>query len=126
MHFTKQLPRGYPSVTWQSGRPPLTAIRSVRETRGVGDRELGRVRSIALALPGVSEQLSHGAPCFFVPGNRALCYYHDHHHGDDRISLWCPAPPGVPEELVSPEPRRFFRPPTSAPPGESSVVTTED
>lgn len=29
--------------------------------------ELDRVRSIALALPEVSERLSHGAPCFSAP-----------------------------------------------------------
>ncbi len=63
----------------------------------MGGRGLDRVRGIALALPGVSERLSHGAPCFFV-----------------RVSLWCPAPPGVPEELASAEPERFFRPPVSA------------
>jgi hypothetical protein len=43
-----------------------------------------------------------------------LCYYHDDHKGDGRISLWCPVPPGVQEDLVSAEPERFFRPPMSA------------
>ena len=73
-----------------------------------------QVRSIAMALPGVSERLSHGEPCFFVNTTRALCYYHDDHNADGRVSLWCPAPPGVPDDLVSVEPRRFFKPPTSA------------
>lgn len=40
--------------------------------------------------------------------------YHDQHHGDSRISLWCPALPGVQEELVGTERDRFFRLPTSA------------
>ena len=65
-------------------------------------------------MPGVNERLSHGAPCFFVRDRRPVCYYHDNHHGESRVSLWCPAPPGVPEELVSVEPERFFRPPVSA------------
>lgn len=73
-----------------------------------------RVRSIAVALPGVSERVSHGEPCFFVGPTRALCYYHDDHNGDGRVSLWCPAPPGVQEDLVSAEPDRFFEPPMSA------------
>jgi len=81
---------------------------------GVGRHELDRIREIALALPEVSERRSHGAPCFFVRDRRPLCYYHDHHHGDERVSLWCPAPSGVPEELVSAEPQRFFQPPVSA------------
>jgi hypothetical protein len=81
---------------------------------GVGQREVEAIRRIALDLPEVTERWSHGAPCFFVRGSRALCYVHDNHRGDGRTSLWCPARPGVQEELVSTEPERFFRPPTSA------------
>ena len=77
-------------------------------------REYERVRKIALALPEVNERLSHGEPCFFVRDKRPLCYFHDDHNGDGRISLWCPAPPGAQEELVTAEPERFFKPPTSA------------
>lgn len=75
----------------------------------MGD-ELEQVRKIATNLPGVSERLSHGEPCFFVRGRRPLCYFHDDHRGDGRISLWCPAPPGVPAELTLSEPDRFFHP----------------
>ena len=80
----------------------------------MGTRQLDRVRDIALALPAVTERMSHGAPCFFVRNSRPLCYFHDHHRGDRRVSLWCPAPPGVQEELVGSEPERFFAPPPSA------------
>jgi hypothetical protein len=59
----------------------------------MGDRELHRVRQMALALPEVTERLSHGEPCFFVRDKRPLCYFHDDHNGDGRISLWCPLPP---------------------------------
>jgi hypothetical protein len=75
---------------------------------------LDRLRSIVLGLSGVRERVSHGEPCFFVRETRALCYYHDDHNGDGRVTLWCPAPPGVPDDLVSAEPDRFFTPPTSA------------
>jgi hypothetical protein len=75
--------------------------------------ELERVRSLALALPEVNERVSHGEPCFFVPDRRPLCYFHDDHNGDGRISLWCPVPDGVQEEMVSAEPERFFALPTS-------------
>ena len=75
---------------------------------------LNRVRRIALALPGVNERTSHGEPCFFVRGKRPLAYFHDNHNGDGRLSLWCPAPPGVAAELAATEPDRFFEPPTSA------------
>jgi hypothetical protein len=77
-------------------------------------RERDRVRRIALALPEVNERTSHGEPCFFVRDRRPLCYFHDDHNGDGRISLWCPSPPGVQAEMVSAEPVRFFAPPTSA------------
>ena len=75
---------------------------------------LDRVRSIALALPAVTERVSHGAPCFFVQESRPLCYFHDHHRGDRRVSLWCPASRGVQDELVGTEPKRFFAPSPSA------------
>lgn len=77
-------------------------------------RELDLVRKIALALPGVNERLSHGEPCFVVRDKRPLCYVHDDHNDDGRVSLWCPARPGVQEEMVSADPLRFFAPPTSA------------
>jgi hypothetical protein len=80
----------------------------------MGQVEYERVRKIALALPHVSERFSHGARCFFVRDKRPLCYYHDDHRGDGRISLWCPVPPGVQVELVSAEPERFFKPPMSS------------
>jgi len=76
--------------------------------------EYERVRRIALALPEVNERLSHGEPCFFVRDRRPLCYFHDDHNRDGRISLWCPAPPGAQEEMVAAAPDRFFKPPASA------------
>jgi hypothetical protein len=80
----------------------------------MGSPELDRVRTLALALPEVNERLSHGEPCFFVRDRRPLCYFHDDHNGDGRVSIWCPVPPDVQEELVTSEPERFFKPPTSA------------
>ena len=84
----------------------------VREARGVERSELERVREIALALPGVSERLSHGATCFFV-GARPLCYFHDHHN-DERVALWCPAPTGAQATLTATDPSRYFKPTPSA------------
>ena len=77
-------------------------------------RSLDRVRRIALALSGVNERMSHGEPCFFVRDKQPLCYFHDDHNGDGRVSLWCPAPTGVQEEMVNAAPVRFFAPPTSS------------
>jgi hypothetical protein len=99
------------------GLHPTVAVRgavAVRHWPAMGAHQLDRVRGIALALPEVHERLSHGEPCFFVRNTRALCYYHDDHHGDGRITLWCPAPPGLQEAFVNTEPDRFFKPPESA------------
>lgn len=69
-----------------------------------------RVRSICLALPEVSERLSHGAPAFFV-GKQFLQLWPDGHHDQRFAHLWCAAPPGAQEALVGSRPERFFRPP---------------
>ena len=72
------------------------------------------MRAIALALPEVNERHSHGEPCFFVRDRRPLCYYHDDHNCDGRITLWCPSGPGAQAELVALDPHRYFRPTPSA------------
>ena len=75
------------------------------------DDPLARVRDICLALPEVTERLSHGSPTFFVRGKKTFVMYLDDHHGDGRLALWCAAPEGLQAELVAQEPERFFRPP---------------
>ncbi|MGH9212181.1 MAG: MmcQ/YjbR family DNA-binding protein [Acidimicrobiales bacterium] len=72
---------------------------------------LDGVRRICLALPEVTERLSHGSPTFFVRDRKTFVMYLDDHHGDGRLALWCAAPPGAQEELVEQDPERFFRPP---------------
>ena len=69
-----------------------------------------RVRAICLALPGVTERLSHGAPAFFA-GKQFLMLWPDGHHRNHFPHLWCAAPPRAQHELVTSEPDRFFRPP---------------
>lgn len=88
-----------PTIAGVSGDPELHA------------RALEQVRAICARLPEVSERLSHGSPTFFVRDKKTLCNVHDHHHGAHGVSLWCPAPAGVQEQLVEDEPQRFFRPP---------------
>ena len=72
---------------------------------------LERVREICAALPSVVERPSHGAPTFFVGGKKTFVMFHDDHHGDGRLALWCAAAAGVQHELVGEEPERFFVPP---------------
>jgi hypothetical protein len=68
------------------------------------------LRKLCLALPEVTERLSHGEPTWFVREKKTFVMYANHHH-DDRLGFWCAAPPGVQEALVGAEPGRFFRPP---------------
>lgn len=70
-----------------------------------------RLRAICRRFPEVTERVSHGAVTFFVRDKRTLCYLTDDHHGDGRLALVCPAPPGVQEEVLDSDPERFFRPP---------------
>ncbi|MGW5742962.1 MmcQ/YjbR family DNA-binding protein [Amycolatopsis sp. NPDC003861] len=72
--------------------------------------QLDVLRGLCLALPETTERLSHGEPAWFVRGKKTFVMFADHHH-DDVLAFWCPAPPGVQEELVRTEPERFFRPP---------------
>ena len=70
-----------------------------------------RLRRIALALPETNERQSHGEAAFFVRDKKQFVAVDNHHHGADRLAFWCPAPPGVQEELVAEQPEQFFRPP---------------
>ncbi len=69
-----------------------------------------RVRRICLALPGVTEKLSHGSPAFFV-GKQFVMLWPDGHHENHFPHIWCAAPVGAQEGLVAAAPDRFFRPP---------------
>lgn len=75
-------------------------------TESVADR----VRAICLALPEVTEKVSHGSPAFFV-GKQFVMLWAGGHHDHDFPHLWCAAPEGVQQELVAESPDRFFRPP---------------
>jgi len=72
---------------------------------------LDHVRELALAIPGVTEGEHGGVPCFVLTEGQVLCVVHDP-APDGRSSLWCPAPHGVPNEMVDAEPGRFFHPPS--------------
>jgi hypothetical protein len=75
------------------------------------DDALDRLRAICLALPEVTERLSHGSPAWFVRGKKTVAMFLDDHHGDGRLAIWCPAPAGVQATVVDQEPERFFVPP---------------
>ena len=71
---------------------------------------LPRLREICLALPEVTERLSHGEPTWFIREKKTFVTYADHHH-DDRLGFWCAAPPGDQASLTGARPESFFVPP---------------
>jgi hypothetical protein len=72
---------------------------------------LDRTRAICMALPETTERPSHGAPTWFVRDKKTFVMFHDDHHGDGRLAIWCAAPPGMQEALAAGEPEHYFRPP---------------
>ncbi|HWF74208.1 MAG TPA: MmcQ/YjbR family DNA-binding protein [Solirubrobacteraceae bacterium] len=78
---------------------------------------LARVRERCLSLPQTSERPSHGAPSFFIAGKRMFVTFHDDHHGDGRLALWCAAEPGAQGELVERSPEHYFVPAYVGPQG---------
>ena len=81
------------------------------------DQALAELRKVCASFPEIEERLSHGSPSFFIRGKKTLAMFVDDHHGDGILGLWCPALPGVQEELVALEPDRFYRPPYVGPSG---------
>ena len=79
------------------------------------DAALKRVRALCLALPQATERLSHGAPTFFV--KKSFLMFHNDHHGDGRLAIWCAAPEGTQAAMIGADPERFFRPPYVGPSG---------
>jgi hypothetical protein len=69
------------------------------------------IRTICFSLPETNERPSHGAHSFFVRDKRMFAMFHDDHHGDGRLAIWCAAPDGAQELLVEADPARFFVPP---------------
>jgi len=74
------------------------------------DDPLENLRRLCLALPEVTERLSHGEPTWFIRGKKTFVMSANHHH-DARLAFWCAAPDGAQEMLVATDPERFFRPP---------------
>ena len=74
------------------------------------DDALDTLRALCVALPQVTERLSHGEPAWFVRDKKTFVMYADHHH-DERLAFWCAAPEGAQAILIGADPVRFFRPP---------------
>ncbi|WP_181779804.1 MmcQ/YjbR family DNA-binding protein [Pseudonocardia pini] len=76
------------------------------------DALLAGLRRICLALPEVTEGLTHGGETWFVR-RRSFAKFVDpeQHRLDERsVAFWAAAAPGTREELVAADPDRFFPP----------------
>ena len=75
---------------------------------------LAGVRLRCLALPEVTEGLTHGGPTWFVRGRRSFVKFVDPDEHPrlalPHIAIWAAAPPGARQELVAAAPDRFFAP----------------
>jgi hypothetical protein len=69
-----------------------------------------RVRAICLALPEVTERVSHGSPAFFL-AKQFVALWPNGHHGNHFPQLWCAAPSGAQSDLLDASPDRIFKPP---------------
>jgi len=76
----------------------------------MSQRQLDRVRRIALGLPASTERLSHGEPTFFVQ-KKVFAMFANNHHGDGHIAVWIPVPEGMQRVLLDAEPNIYFYPP---------------
>jgi predicted DNA-binding protein (MmcQ/YjbR family) len=72
-------------------------------------RGLDRLRRICLALPEAEERETWEEKTFRVRDK--IFAMHIAEGGDGRPALWCKAPPGNQEHLVTADPARFFVPP---------------
>ncbi|MBS1701870.1 MAG: MmcQ/YjbR family DNA-binding protein [Armatimonadetes bacterium] len=82
----------------------------------LAEKVLTETRKAALALPLVTEKLSHGEPTWFVDGKKSFAMFCTYHHGM-RLGIWMAAPPGAQEMLIQSDGEKFYRPPYVGPRG---------
>jgi hypothetical protein len=88
------------------------------DRKGIEDR----VRAICMALPGVTEKLSHAAPAFSV-GKQFVQIWAAGHHDYAFPHLWCAARP-APKRSTPPNPTGPSGPHTSVNVAGSASVST--
>jgi hypothetical protein len=73
---------------------------------------LAGVRRLCMALPEVTEGLTHGGETWFVR-KRSFAKFVDpdkHRLDEQHVAFWAAAPPGARNELIAEDPQRFFVP----------------
>lgn len=74
------------------------------------DERIERLRQICIALPEVTERVSHGEPTWFVRDKKSFVTFSTRHHGGP-FGFWCAAPFGAQDALIGSDPEKYFRPP---------------
>ena len=77
-----------------------------------------RLGTLAMALPQVTEKVSHGDPCWRVADKRMFAYFWHDHHGDD-ITAALVKTSGIEEQemLIDLDPDIYFKPAYLGPSG---------
>jgi predicted DNA-binding protein (MmcQ/YjbR family) len=73
----------------------------------MNENPIDRLREICLVFPEAVEGGGVGSPSFRVR-DKIFAMHHPMH---GRPTMWCKAPPGAQQALVSSDPERFFVPP---------------
>lgn len=71
---------------------------------------IASLRQICLALPEVTERLSHGEPTWFVRDKKSFVTFSTRHHGGP-FGFWCAARFGAQDALIGSDPEKYYRPP---------------
>ncbi len=77
---------------------------------------LAKLRKIIGAWPETEERISHGSPTFWG-GKKTFASFHDDHHGDGRLAVWCKSSFELRGDLVDSDSDVFFVPPYVGPSG---------
>ncbi|MEE9279489.1 MAG: MmcQ/YjbR family DNA-binding protein [Myxococcota bacterium] len=92
---------------------------------GVARNPLEKLRKIIAAWPETDERVSHGSPTFWG-GRKTFASFHDDHHGDGRVAVWCKAEPEMQTPIVEWDPEVFFIPPYVGPSGWIGIRLDRD
>jgi hypothetical protein len=86
---------------------------------------LAKLRKIITAWPETDERISHGSPTWWG-GKKTFATFHDSHHGDGRVAVWCKASFEQQQDLVEADPEIFFVPPYVGPSGWVGIRLDRD
>jgi phosphoribosylglycinamide formyltransferase-1/phosphoribosylamine--glycine ligase/phosphoribosylglycinamide formyltransferase/phosphoribosylformylglycinamidine cyclo-ligase len=80
------------------------------------EKQLAKVRALALALPGTAERLSHGSPGFHIEKGKFFAYFwHNHHSDGETVCIVKTSGREEQEQLIEMEPDLYFSPPYLGP-----------